>query len=111
MVLDLSEADIPVDTPLPFKSTETVNDVPKISVFFPTIRSRFKSSHLSDSSEQQISPLPSLAIKFILSEVIFDEAQTKSPSFSLFSSSTTIIISPLLIAFIASGIVFNLFFI
>ena len=110
-VFDLSEAEIPVVTPLPFKSTETVKEVPYTSVFLPTIRSKPNSLHLSDSREQQIKPLPSLAMKFIISGVTFEEAQTKSPSFSLDSSSTTIIISPFFIASIASGIVFNLFFI
>ena len=40
--------------------------------------------------------------------VIFSAAATKSPSFSLLASSTTIITSPFLIALIASGILFNL---
>ena len=91
------------------KEQETVKEVPNLSVFFPTIKSKLSSSHLSDSNEQQISPLPSLDIKFIISGVILDEAQTKSPSFSLDSSSTIITTSPFFIDSIASGIVFNSF--
>ncbi len=48
-------------------------------------------------------------MKLIISEEIFSEAQIKSPSFSLDSSSTTITTSPFLIDEITSFISSNLF--
>ena len=110
MVLDLSEAEIPVVQPLPIRSTETVNGVSKAAVFFPIIKSRPNSSHLFSRRGVQIKPLPCVAIKFIISGVTFSAAATKSPSFSLFSSSITITTLPSLMSFIASSIVLNFIF-
>ena len=106
-VFALSEADIPDVTPLPFKSTDTVNAVSNGSVLFGTIFSRFRSEQSLSDIGTQIRPLPFFAIKFIFEESIVSAAVIKSPSFSLSSSSTTIIISPFLIDSIASSILSN----
>ena len=106
--MDLSEADIPEVTPFPLKSTETVNAVSRGSVLLGTIFSRLSLEHNFSDIGTHINPLPFFAIKFIFEESMVSAAVTKSPSFSLFSSSTTIIISPFFIAEIASSILSNL---
>ena len=55
----------------------------------------------------QINPRPCVAMKLIISGVAFSAAAKKSPSFSLFSSSTTIITFPFFTSSIAAAIVFN----
>ena len=58
MVLDLSEADIPVVQPLPIKSTEIVNGVSNAAVFLPIIKSKPRSSQRFSSRGVHIKPLP-----------------------------------------------------
>ncbi len=58
MVLALSLAEIPVETPSPNKSIETVKAVSFGSVLLETIASKPSSSHLFSGSGVQISPLP-----------------------------------------------------
>ena len=107
IVFDLSEADIPDVTPEPFKSTETVNAVSIGSVLLLTIGYKFNFLDLFSVIGVHMSPLACLAIKFINSGVTRSAAQIKSPSFSLFSSSTTIIILPCLTSSIASEMLSN----
>ena len=94
----LSEADIPVVTPLPLKSTDTVNAVSIGSVLLWTIIPNSNSLHRFSVKGAQIKPRPCVAMKLIISGVTFSAAAKKSPSFSLFSSSTTIITLPSLIS-------------
>ena len=110
MVFDLSIADIPEVTPLPFKSTEIVNAVSINSVLLDTIGFKPSLSHLLEVSGTQINPLPLVAMKFTTSGVIISAGKTKSPSFSRFSSSTTIIILLFFRSSIASLIVFSFIF-
>ena len=105
IVLALSAAEIPVVTPCPFKSTETVKAVSSGSVLFCTIRCRDRDSHRRSVRGAHISPLPCVAMKLIMSGVTASAAAKKSPSFSLFSSSTTIIIFPAFISAMALSIV------
>ena len=87
--------------------TDTVNGVSNCALLFCTIKSRPKSSHLLSINGAQISPRPCVAIKLMISGVTFCAAVKKSPSFSLFSSSTTTTTFPRRISFIASSILFN----
>ena len=108
-VLALSDAEIPVVQPCPFKSILTVKGVSCKTVLFLTIKSKPNSSHLSSIKGAQIKPLPCVAMKLIISGVTLRAAVKKSPSFSRSSSSTTIINFPAFISSIASGIEFNVF--
>ena len=110
IVLALSLAEIPVDTPSPSKSTDTVKAVSFGSVLRETIASKPSSSHLLSGSGVQISPRPWMVIKLIISGVVSSAAERKSPSFSRFSSSTTMMILPFLRSSMASEIVFNVIF-
>ena len=107
IVFDLSLVEIPDVTPLPIKSTEIVKAVCISSVLFETIGSSFKCLHLLDVSGTQIKPLPCVAIKFTISGDMISAGYIKSPSFSLFSSSTTIITLLFFKSSMASLIVFN----
>ena len=98
---------IPVVQPCPIRSTETVNCVECKAVLSSTIKLNPNSSQRSSINGAQINPLPCVAIKLMISGVALRAAVIKSPSFSRFSSSTTIISLPFLISSIASGIVFN----
>ena len=111
MVLALSSAEIPVLTLYSGPaSIDTVKAVWLESVFLSTINGKSNSSNFSPCIARQISPLPSTAIKFICCGVANWAAHIKSPSFSLFSSSTTITHSPFLIAAKASLIGSNSIF-
>ena len=99
-----SLAEIPVVTPLPFKSTETVKAVSIGSVLLLTIRPNCNSLHRLSVKGAQINPRPSLAMKLMISGEIFSAAVKKSPSFSRLSSSTTMMTSPFLTAAMASSI-------
>ena len=88
-------------------SIEIVNAVLKESVLFLTISGKFISSNFSFKAGIHINPLPYLVIKFIASGVTISAAISKSPSFSLSSSSTTIIIFPCFKSSTASKIVLN----
>ena len=95
IVLYLSSAEIPVVTPSPLRSTEAVNCV-SISLLTPSIRESFKFEAISDEIGAHTKPLACVIIKLICSGVKFLDEITKSPSFSLSSSSIKIIISPFL---------------
>ena len=107
IVLARSLTEIPVVHPLPIKSTETVNCVWCKTVLFWTIMYKSNSLHLDSVNGAHIKPLPWVAMKLIISGVTVSAAAIKSPSFSLFSSSTTITTLPFLISSIASSIVFS----
>ena len=94
IVFALSNADIPVVMPF-FASIETVKAVCIRALFIADINGRDNLSTCFFVSAKQISPLPCLAIKFILFELAFEAGITKSPSFSLFLLSTKINILPL----------------
>ena len=104
IVLDLSDAEIPVVTPPPIRSIETVNAVSIGSVLLPTIGLSFNCFDLFSVMGAHIKPLPCVAMKFIISGVIVSAAAKKSPSFSRFSSSTTIMTFPERISLIADSI-------
>ena len=89
-----------------YDRTVTVNGVSKCELLASTIISRPSSSHLSSIRGVHINPLPWVAIKLISSGVAFLAAVIKSPSFSLSSSSTTMIIFPFLMSSSASSMVF-----
>ena len=106
-VFALSLAEMPVVTPCPLRSMEIVKAVSIGSVLLPTIISSCNSLQRLSVMGVQIRPRPWVAIKLMISGVIFSAAATKSPSFSRSSSSTTIITLPCLISAIASSMVFN----
>ena len=78
-------------------------------MFLPTIKSKLSSLHLFSVNGVHINPLPWVAIKLIMSGEADCAEHTKSPSFSLSSSSNTITILPCLISVIASSILSNIF--
>ncbi len=110
-VLALSLAEIPVVTPLPLKSTEMVKAVSIGSVLLLTIMFNSKALQRFSVKGVHIRPRPWVAIKFIISGVTISAAAKKSPSFSLSSSSTTIITLPFLISLMASSILCNCMFV
>ena len=103
IVVALSLAEIPVVTPSA-ASIDTVKLVPKRVSFSWTIKGNSSILHFSSVSVRQIRPRPNLDIKLIWSELANSAARTRSPSFSLFSSSTRITILPCLISSIISTI-------
>ena len=76
-------------------------------MFLPTIKSSCNASARASVIGAQISPRPSLAIKFTTSGLALAAAVMKSPSFSLSSSSTTMTNLPALIASMADSTVSN----
>ena len=74
----------------------------------PTIKFKPNLLEIFSVIGAQIKPLPWVAIKLTISGVTNSAAARKSPSFSLFLSSTTITILPSLMSFIADSIVFSL---
>ena len=96
---------MPVVTPL-IASIETVKFV-SLEVSLPFCLSNDKPSnlHLDSVRVKQIKPLPFDAIKFISEALTNSDAITRSPSFSLFSSSMIMTISPFLIDSIISSVV------
>ena len=104
IVLHLSNVEIPVVTPF-LASMLIVKAVFKRDWFELGINFKLNSSDFFLSSAKQINPLPCFAIKFTFSGVAFLATKTKSPSFSLFSSSTKIKIFP----FLASEIIVSIF--
>ena len=90
---------MPVVIPF-FASIETVNAVCIRALLTADIKGRDSLSTCFFVSAKQISPLPCLAIKFILFEFTFDAGITRSPSFSLFLLSTKINIFPRLASLI-----------
>ena len=98
IVLALSCAEIPVVTPSR-ASIETVKAVSKRVALFRDISGKPSCSTRDRCIARQIRPLAYFAIKLMASGVAFSAGMHKSPSFSLFSSSTKIIfyrLSPLL---------------
>ena len=93
-VSDRSCALIPVVVPF-LASTDSMNAVPKPSPSPRTdIGDRFSAWRRSCSNATQIRPRPNFVMKLMASSEIFSAATMRSPSFSRFSSSVTIIISP-----------------
>ena len=103
IVMYLSWAEIPVVTP-DFASIETVNAVWLLEILFGDIKDKFNLSACFWQRVKQIKPLPYLAIKFIDRGEAFAAGIIKSPSFSLFSSSTKTNIFPFLASLIKSVI-------
>ncbi len=83
-------------------SIDTQNAVSNVELFFATISGISSSSSRSGVIDRQISPRPYRAMKLIISGVIFSAAIVRSPSFSRFSSSTTMTILPARMAATAS---------
>jgi len=88
-----SAAEIPVVVPSR-ASTDTVNAVPWGSVFRDAMGASPRASARSGARGAQMSPRPKVAMKFTISGVAFSAAAKRSPSFSLSSSSTTMIMRP-----------------
>ena len=109
-VFDLSNADIPVVTPF-FASMLTVNAVLNLVPFELDISLRPSLSDCFLSRAKQINPRPYFAIKFIFFGVHLLAKKTKSPSFSLLSSSTKIKILPFFAKFKSFSILQYFFFI
>ena len=99
-----SAAEMPVVTPVD-ASMLMVKFVPKVALLLLTINGMLRRFTISASSGRQIRPLPCFAMKLIFSGVIVSAAQTRSPSFSRSSSSTTTNISPLAKTSMASSMV------
>ena len=95
IVFALSKADIPVDIPF-FASIDTVKAVCILDLFICDINGSFNLSICFLVKAKQINPLPCLAMKLIILELHFEPGITKSPSFSLFLSSTKMNIFPFL---------------
>ena len=106
IVSALSCTEMPVVT-LCLASMDTVKAVQNSEVLLLTIRGISNSSSRSPVMGRQISPLACWAIKLIASGVTFSAAKTRSPSFSLASSSTTMTNLPDLMSLIASSILDN----
>ena len=108
IVFALSWAEIPVVIPF-FASIETVNAVCILDRLTGDINGNFKLSICFFVNAKQIKPLPCIAMKFILFELLLEPGIIKSPSFSLFLSSTKINILPFLASLIIDEIFENLF--
>ena len=108
IVLARSKAEIPVVQPLPLRSTDTVNCVSCSTVLFCTIIGKSSSTQRFSVSGAHTNPLPLVIIKLIISGVTFSAAAIKSPSFSRFSSSTTMTTFPFFISSTASSMLLSL---
>ena len=108
IVVALSWAEIPVVIPS-FASMETVKAVLLLDSLESVICFRPRTEHFSLVRVRQIKPLPCLAIKFTISESTLSAAQTRSPSFSLSSSSTIMTIFPSFRSSMISFVVFMIF--
>ena len=95
IVFARSCAEIPVVTPF-LASIEIVNAVCILDLLFEDINGNFKLSTCFFVKAKQIKPLPCFAMKLILLELHLEPGIIKSPSFSLFLSSTNINILPFL---------------
>ena len=109
IVLALSLADIPVVIPF-FASIEIVKAVLFLDWFTGDIKDKFNLLACKLSSAKQIKPRPCFAMKLIFFAVESDDEITKSPSFSLFSSSTNMNMPPFLATLIIVSIGAKLFF-
>src|SRR3984893_10883837 len=94
MVCARSYDEIPVVTPLPRASIETVNAVPRFAVLWSTMGPNSNWSSRSPVIARQIKPRAWVAIKLITSGVTISAAITRSPSFSRSSSSAMTIMRP-----------------
>ena len=94
IVRALSFADIPVVIPF-LASIETVKAVLFLDWLTGDIKVKFNLFACKLSKAKQIKPRPYFAIKLIFLALVSEVEITKSPSFSLFSSSTKINMSPL----------------
>ena len=93
---------------MPFlASIDTVKAVCILDLLIGDIKGNFKLSICFLVRAKQISPLPCLAIKLIIFGLHLDPGITKSPSFSLFLSSTKINILPFLASLIIDEILEN----
>ena len=109
IVLALSLADIPVVIPF-LASIEIAKAVLFRDWFTGDIKLKFNFLACELSIARQINPLPYLAMKLIFFVFANDDDITRSPSFSLFSSSTRINILPCLAVLIITSIGEKLFF-
>ena len=109
IVFALSLADIPVVIPF-LASIETVNAVLFLDWLIGDIKDKFNFLAWALSKARQIKPRPYLAIKLIFLELESDVEIIKSPSFSLFSSSTRMNMPPFLATLIIFSIEVKLFF-
>ena len=105
----LSWAEIPDEIPL-FASIETVKAVCVLVLLIGDINDKFNLLTCGWVSERHIRPLPYFAMKLIDWAVTFVAGITRSPSFSLFSSSTKTNILPRLASFKISLIFENFLF-
>ena len=99
----LSFAEIPVVIPF-LASIETVNAVWFRDLLTGDIKGKFNLFAWTVSIAKQINPLPCIAIKLIFFELESVVDIIKSPSFSLFSSSTRMYIPPCLAIWIIFSI-------
>ena len=84
--------------------TGVLQAVSNLASFLLSIKDNPKFSDCKRVKDKQIRPLPYLAMKFITSGEVNSPKTHKSPSFSLFSSSTSINILPSAASFITSSI-------
>ena len=103
IVLALSLAEIPVVIPF-FASIDTVKAVLFRDWLIGDIKDKFNFFACTVSSAKHINPRPYFAIKFIFLALESDVEIIRSPSFSLFSSSTKINIPPFLATWIMLSI-------
>ena len=106
MVRALSTAEIPVVIPS-FASIDTVNPVPCFARLLLVIMGKLSLSHFSGERGRQTNPLALLIMKLIFLSSINSAAQTRSPSFSLSSSSSKITILPSAMSSISSLVALN----
>ena len=109
IVLALSFADIPVVIPF-FASIEIAKAVLFLDWLFVDINDKFNLLAWRLSRAKQINPRPCIAIKFMFLALEFEDEIIRSPSFSLFSSSTKMNMPPFLATLIIFSIVAKLFF-
>ncbi len=107
-VLARSKAEVPVLVPR-IASTDSVNGVPNLALFWLTISLSCRRSATSGAIGAHRIPRPCLTVKFTISGVAFSAANTRSPSFSRSASSTTTIMRPAAIRLTAWSTVRNEF--
>ena len=110
IVLALSFAEIPVVIPF-LASIDIVKAVLFRDWLFDDIKDKFNLLAWRVSKAKQIKPRPYLAMKLIFFAFELDVEIIKSPSFSLFSSSTRMNIPPFLATLIIVSIEAKLFFV
>ena len=93
MVRARSAAEMPVVTPVA-ASMDTVKLVRMLDPLRSTMEGKFNCWQRASVKVRQINPRPCFAIKLICSAVANSAAKTRSPSFSLSSSSTKMTMRP-----------------